>query len=91
MEKHTSASEARRRFGRLLQSIAASGDRCVIERHGEPVAAVVPIAVYEQWKRSRAAFFIRWRDVAQRSGLKPEEAEDLAHEAVQASRLGQNS
>ena len=55
MEKIVGAFEFRRRFGKVLQDIAARGDRYIVERHGEPVAAVVPVEVYEQWKRSRVA------------------------------------
>lgn len=41
------AFEARRKFGKLLQGIL-KGDKYVVERNGEKVAAVVPIEVYEQ-------------------------------------------
>jgi antitoxin (DNA-binding transcriptional repressor) of toxin-antitoxin stability system len=58
----------------------------VVERHGEPVAAMVPIEVYEQWKEQRSSFFARWRQAAETADLTPEEAETLAKEAVQAVR-----
>jgi hypothetical protein len=47
---------------------------------------VVPIEVYEQWKRQREAFFARWEDVAKRLDLPEDEAMALATEAVQAVR-----
>ena len=86
MEKSMPAFEARRRFGKLLQEVAAHGDRVVVERHGAPIAAVVPIEVYEQWKRSRGAFFSAIRSAAERANLQPDEAERLAAEAVRAVR-----
>ena len=86
MEKTVGAYEARRSLGRILQDVAARGDRVVVERHGEPIAAVVPIDVYNQWKRSRAAFFERIRAAAERADLAPEEADRLAAEAVAATR-----
>jgi prevent-host-death family protein len=86
MEKTISAFEARRQFGKLLNDISGKGDRVVVERHGEAVAVVVPIEVYEQWKRSRAEFFDRMRAVADRANLTPQEADELAAEAVGAVR-----
>lgn len=86
MEKTVGAFEVRRSFGRILQDVAASGDRVVVERHGQAVAAVVPIEVYNQWKRSRADFFARMRRAAELADLTPEDADALAAEAVKAVR-----
>jgi prevent-host-death family protein len=86
MEKIITASEARRHFGRLLRHVTVRGDTYIIERHGEPVAAVVPIEVYEQWKRARADLFAKWRTAAEQSALSPDEADEIAREAVQAVR-----
>lgn len=86
MEKTVGAFEARRRFGEILQEVAAHGDKYVVERHGKPVAAVVPIEVYEQWKRARSEFFKKIRALAGTGGLPPEEADALAAEGVRAIR-----
>jgi prevent-host-death family protein len=86
MERVVAAFEARRSLGKLLQDVLARGDRFVVERHGEPVAAVVPIEVYEQWKRSREVFFRRMEEAAARANLSEEEAEALVGEAVRAVR-----
>jgi prevent-host-death family protein len=86
MEKEIASFTARRQFGQLLDDVMANGDRFVVERNGKPVAAVVPIALYEQWKRSREAFFERWRQAAERANVSPEEADALAKEAVSAVR-----
>ena len=88
MEKTVPAFEARRQFGKMLQDVLSRGDKYVVERHGEPVAAVVPIEVYEQWKRSREAFFTRLKDAAEKSAMIPENADALAEEAVRAVRSG---
>ncbi|MCL4531596.1 MAG: type II toxin-antitoxin system Phd/YefM family antitoxin [Actinobacteria bacterium] len=89
MEKTVPAFDARRQFGKILQEVAARGDRYVVERHGEPVAVVVPLEVYEQWKRSRAAFFDRIRSASNRANMPAEEAASLADEAVQAARASE--
>jgi prevent-host-death family protein len=86
VEKVIPAFDARRQFGRVLNDVVAKGDRFVVERHGEPIAALVPIEVYEQWKRNRAAFFARWKKVAERSILSEQEAMALAKESVTAVR-----
>ena len=53
----------RRRFGELLDRVVA-GDPVVVERHGKPVAAVVPIALYERWRAERESFFDALRALA---------------------------
>ena len=72
MEKTIAAFEARRKFGKILQEVAGKGDRFVVERHGEPVAAVVPMEVYENWKRQRTEFFDLIRAMQQEADLDPE-------------------
>jgi prevent-host-death family protein len=86
MERTIGAFEARRSFGRVIQAVAGRGDHFLIERHGEPVAAVVPIEVYEQYKRARGEFFAHMRAVSERAALPPEAADVLAQEAVAAVR-----
>jgi prevent-host-death family protein len=86
MEKTIGAFEARRSFGRLIQAVAGRGDHYLIERHGEPVAAMVPMEVYEQYKRGRREFFAHMREVSERVGLTAEAAEALTQEALDAVR-----
>jgi prevent-host-death family protein len=86
MERTIAAFDARRQFGKVLNEVVAKGDTYVVARHGEPVAAVVPIAVYEQWKRSREAFFDRLEATARRADLPEDEALALANDAVTAVR-----
>ena len=86
MEKTVAAGQARRQFGELLQGVLSSGDHIVMERQGEAVAALVPIEVYEQWKRGRHRFFAQASAAAERAGLAPHEAQALANQAVQAVR-----
>jgi prevent-host-death family protein len=54
IERVVAAVEARRNLGKLLQCVLTRGDRVlvVVERYGKPVAALVPIAGYELWKRA---------------------------------------
>jgi prevent-host-death family protein len=82
VDKKIPAFTARRQFGQLLHGVEVKGDRYVVERHGEPVAALVPMAVYEQWQRSRAAFFAKMRKAAEHADLSEDEASALADAAI---------
>ena len=86
MEKVVGAFEARRQFGKLLNDVNGKGDRIVVERHGEAIAAVVPMSVYRQWQQQRAAFFDQMRAIAERVDLTPEQAETEATAAVRSVR-----
>ncbi len=88
MEKTIGAFAVRRQLGKVLQEVVAKGDRYVVERHGEPIAAVVPIEVYDQWKKARDDFFDRLRVISQKANVTPEEADKLAKEAVRQVRRG---
>lgn len=87
--KQIGAFEARRQFGQILRDVSGKSTHYVVEYHGEPVAAVVPIHVHEQWERRRNAFFDRLEAAAGRANLSPEEADALAEEAVRAVRHGE--
>lgn len=86
MERTIGAFAVRRQFGKVLRDVVAKGDSYVVERHGEAVAAVVPIEVYKQWKRERSAFFDKLRSAQERANLPPDEAEKMVVEAVKAVR-----
>lgn len=81
MEKNVKAFDARRQFGKILHEVLTRGDKFVVERHGEPVAAVVPIEVYEQWKRARSSFFAKARAASEWANLTPEEADKVAFDS----------
>jgi len=86
MEKTIAAFEVRRQFGKMLTSILANDDRYIIERHGEPVAVLVPLELYEQWRRSRDRFFDHIEAVAGRVNMAPEEADEIVGDAIREVR-----
>lgn len=49
--KHISATAARVRFGELMDAMKYRGETVIVERSGEEVAAVVPIADYRRMTR----------------------------------------
>lgn len=87
MEKTINSFEIRRNFGKILQDVSAQGDMYIVERHGMPMAVLVPLPVYEQWKQSRKRFFAALRTAQESASLSEEEAKELAAEAVQAVRV----
>ena len=74
----------------MLQDVVVKGDRFVVERNGEPIAVIVPVQLYGQWKRRREAFSKRIRTAATQSSkyeaLSGEEVAAIATEAVKAVR-----
>ncbi len=91
MEKIIGAFEARRQFGKILHEVITKGSQFVVERHGEPVAVVVPVELYDQWKKARSEFFDRLRAVSERANLTPQEADKLANKAVGEVRAHNSS
>ena len=89
MEKTLDAPEVKQRIDQALDEIAGNGRRTVylVERDGEPFAAVVPIAIYDEWKRARRrAAGDGMCAAAARANLSPEEADRLVDEAIRWAR-----
>jgi prevent-host-death family protein len=86
MEKELTITEARKRLHTLVKHVQCQGDTYVITRYGRPAVAVVPLRVYEVWQDQRRAFFDSVRDMQETANLSPEEAEQIANEAIAAVR-----
>jgi prevent-host-death family protein len=86
MERQLGVSEARKEFGDLVEKVQYQGDTFIISRRGTPAAAVVPVQVYENWKRQRDELFSLIREMQAEADINPEEAVLLAGEAVSAVR-----
>jgi prevent-host-death family protein len=86
MEKLVGVTEARTEFKSIVDQVQHKGDTYIIQRHGKPAAAVVPVEVYEIWKKERSSFFEFIYESQQQADLDPEEAQRIALEAVAAVR-----
>lgn len=86
MEKTIAAFEARRQFGQLLRDVEGRKDRFVIELHGRPAAALVPLEIYHQWLSQWDRAFALMEQAAGRANLTEDDADALAEEAVAAVR-----
>ena len=87
MEKVISALDARRKLGQLLEEVFYQGNQFIVERAGKPMAVVVPLSQYRQWKEKREQFFALIDEVRERNKDTPSEViEDEVKEAVRAVR-----
>ena len=87
MEKTLNSTKARDSFSAILDEVQFQGDKYFILRKGKPAAVLVPIDVYESWKRNRQQFFDLVRSFQEASGDNdPDEIMNLVLEAQQAIR-----
>ncbi|MDQ2809142.1 MAG: type II toxin-antitoxin system Phd/YefM family antitoxin [Chloroflexota bacterium] len=86
MEHTISTTQVNDPLNGMMQELIAKGDRIVVKQDGEAVAVVVPVGWYEQQMQARQAFFDEWLAMGATSNMDPEEAEQLAAEAIRAVR-----
>jgi len=86
MEKVLGVTEARKKFSDIVEQVQHQRDTYLISRYGKPAAAVVPVEVYENWQRQREEFFDLIRNLQKESDLSPEQADQVANEAIAAFR-----
>ena len=90
MVKKLSALAARKKFGELLEGVYEKGDEYVIERGGEPMAAVVPVWQLQDRQIRRERLFKMIGQVWERNKRVPpkiiEREVENAVEAVRAKR-----
>jgi len=83
MAKRMSAKEARSKFADLLGSVNYGGEEVIVERSGRPVAAVIPVPVYERLVAERKARFeVIDRVRSHSTGATVEEIESDVRDAV---------
>lgn len=57
MKKEVSATELHQRLGEFLEAVYHNGDRLIVKRANTPLAAIVPIEVYEGMLQQREQAF----------------------------------
>jgi prevent-host-death family protein len=57
MERELGITKARETLSDVVEKVQYQGATYIISRHGKPAVAVVPIEVYENWKRQRKQLF----------------------------------
>jgi prevent-host-death family protein len=87
MEKVTNSSALRNNLSLVLDEVQFNQDSYVIERKGRPAAVIVPLTVYDNWKRSRERFFETVKQVQEANrDADPDEVMQDVLEAQQAVR-----
>lgn len=87
MERNLGVTEAREKLSEMVDQVQHQGDTFIISRHGKPAAAVVPVKVYESWKRQREELFETIRKIQEANkDADPEEVMRDVLEAQQAIR-----
>jgi prevent-host-death family protein len=85
MKKTISTIDMRQHLGDILNRVDLRHDQFVIERKGKPLAALIPIILWEQIQDSAKTYaleFLRSRP----SELGDKEAMDLANKAKKSAR-----
>lgn len=57
MKQTVGVTEARSRFGELVDQVRYRGDTVVLMKSGRPAAALVPFDLLEQWQAERDRLF----------------------------------
>ncbi len=90
METMLGVTKARKNLSEIVESVQYQNDAYIISRHGRPAAAVVPVEVYESWKRQRKELFALITQFQEASGeTDPDEVMREVLEAQQAIRRQQ--
>lgn len=89
MTERVSTMQVRSRIGDMLNRVALRHDEFIIERKGEPLAALVPVERLEQMRqyaRQHALEFLEQQKSGPGDLLSDEEAMDLALQSQRAAR-----
>ena len=87
VEKVINSSSLRSSLSPVLDGVQFNHDNYIIERKGKPAAAIVPLFVYEEWKRNQERFFEIVREIQQANqDADPDEVLEFVLEAQQAVR-----
>lgn len=91
MEQTINAVQARQQLGRILEEVFYRRHSVVIERAGRPMAVLVPIDRYQQWRAERDALFSQIDAVRERmADVPPDELEADIAAAVAAAVLAEH-
>lgn len=86
--KTVTKAEAQARFDEIIAQVAAGEVELTIEEDGRPIAMLVPFDLSARQRVARERIRLAFEEMQEAANLSPEEAEDLALEAVRAVRTG---
>lgn len=85
-----SAFTIRRNLGKYLDLAGYKQVSTIIEKNGEPLAAIVPISVLDESEQRRKDFFDAIRTIQTSINLSPEAADEQANQLVEIVRTRKN-
>lgn len=77
-------TKAREILSEIVEGVQHYGDAYIINRHGRPAAAIVPVHVYESWKQQRQEFVALIRKF-QESSI-PGDPDEIMREVLEAQQ-----
>src|SRR5258705_13851915 len=86
MPETISTAHVRQRIGDLLNRVALRHDEFVIERKGQPLAALVPVERLEQMRSFARRHAMDFLEQQKATSMTDDEATDLALEAQRVAR-----
>jgi len=86
MPEIISTAHVRQRIGDLLNRVALRHDEFVIERKGQPLAALVPVERLEQMRLFARRHAMDFLEQQRDTSITDDEATDLALEAQRVAR-----
>lgn len=89
MKQTVGVTEARSKFGELVDQVRYRGDTVVLMKSGKPAAAIVPFELLEQWQKARERLFAVVDEVQERNrdlDMSEDELIDFVTEIVHEVR-----
>jgi prevent-host-death family protein len=87
MEKQIGVTKVRDELRRIVNEVQYHGDKYIVNRHGRPAVAIVPVEIYEKWKQQRKRLFSLIQEVQSANpDADPDEVMRDVLEAQQAVR-----
>jgi prevent-host-death family protein len=89
MDRVLGVTEARSRFGEIVDKVQYHGDTVVLEKNGKPAAALIPFALFEKFLKNRDAAFQIVAEVQEQNktlDMSEDELLAFANEAVHEVR-----
>jgi len=86
------ARDLRQKFAEILGKVGFGGDVAVVERSGKPMAAIIPIEMYQQLIAEHEARFQIVEKIQNTQQARPiEELEKDVNEAIKRARGGKRA
>ena len=91
MEKNISTQNLKSRMGAVIDEVRLRGNRFIIERRGEPVAALVPLTADDSYTSDREGLFRLMDKVAGKNrGIPSKQIDEAIEQSIREVRDRRN-